>query len=472
MVWRWLQQQFGTGRPAEPSVSISDAALPKDSVDLLQFSASPTGRTIDVVIGFDFGTSCAKVAVQTPYELGARTLLVPFGDLGYKSCAYVLPASVYRDDAGQWYLSPPRARFVEHRAHLKLPLLGEIRSGHAPDSDSTTAAVAFMALGLRSVRHYFLSSQSAVFGRAPLSWALNVGVPSAGYDDGAIRERFGVVARIAWLVSLSPAISSQQIQAHLAKQVPPALDDVPVSVVPEVAAEMVGYARSKFRRPGLHTVFDVGASTLDVCGIDLFDREGEDNYELLTADVRDLGLLELQARRRRICQVSSQSQKGLEDIVGPMNAPTPQSQEVELELKRCDEEYVEDAAKIVIRTLAWLKLRRAPEAPAWRDGLPLFVTGGAAHAPIIEAIVRRVHTKADSIWVNYNGIRRQPLPMEFAEGPKAGDPVLSRMAVAYGLSFPAINIGKIVPPHEIPDVYPELRRRRDWQHAYVSKEAV
>jgi hypothetical protein len=46
------------------------------------------------------------------------------------------------------------------------------------------------------------------------------------------------------------------------------------------------------------------------------------------------------------------------------------------------------------------------------------------------------------------------------------------MAVAYGLSFPEINIGTIVPPHEIPDVEPEPMRRRDWQRAYVDKDAV
>jgi len=46
------------------------------------------------------------------------------------------------------------------------------------------------------------------------------------------------------------------------------------------------------------------------------------------------------------------------------------------------------------------------------------------------------------------------------------------MAVAYGLSFPEINIGTIVPPNEIPDVQPEPMRRREWQRAYVDKDAV
>jgi hypothetical protein len=46
------------------------------------------------------------------------------------------------------------------------------------------------------------------------------------------------------------------------------------------------------------------------------------------------------------------------------------------------------------------------------------------------------------------------------------------MAVAYGLSFPEINIGRIVPPSEIPDVEPEPMRRREWQRAYIDKDAV
>lgn len=496
--WRWLQAQLGISRGAESDRPREEHSVPCRATEkrnspapakrdlptkrvvasqatanneLLQFSGNPKGHAIDVVVGFDFGTSCAKGAIQTPYALGGRTMFVSFGNVGHRSSRYLLPAAVYRDDADQWYLSPPPGHYVERRAHLKLPLLGEIRSGEAPNSESTTAAIAFVALALRLARAAFLESQAAIYGSVPLRWALNLGVPSAGYDDEHISARFLLLARAAWNASLSAQVTSPRIQKEIENPAVGIDDDVPIAVVPEVAAEMVGYARSKFRRTGLHAVFDIGASTLDVCGINLFGSDGDDTYELLTADVQDLGLLALHGRRREMFP-SVPSNMLPDDIVGPLGEPPITAAHNRQLLMDCDSKYIEDTAKTVIRTLAWLRKCRAPDASAWRDGLPLFVTGGAAAAPIVQSIVKRVDQIADSIWVNYNGIYPQPLPMSFAEGPPLGDAVLSRMAVAYGLSFPEINIGKIVPPHEIPNVYPAPLPRRDWQRSYVSKEAV
>ena len=74
-----------------------------------------------------------------------------------------------------------------------------------------------------------------------------------------------------------------------------------VDVVPEIAAEVVGYARSKHRREGLHVMVDVGASTIDICGFVLHAADGEDGdqYHLLTALVKRLGLHELHRAHSR-----------------------------------------------------------------------------------------------------------------------------------------------------------------------------
>ena len=441
---------------------------------LLQFSAQPKGSVTDVVVGFDFGTSSAKVAIQTPYLLGGRTIIVDFGPFGHESCTYLLPVAAYRGDSEAWSLTKPNGGAAEHRGHLKLPLLGEIRNGQAPNQDSATWAVAFVALALREARRAFLRNQAETYGGIRLQWALNFGIPSAGYDDLAIRSRFLEVARAAWLVSLTPDVSSVTVTAALASTSANSTGDVPVAVVPEVAAEMVGYARSRYRRSGLHTVVDIGASTLDICGIDLFARDGDDTYELLTADVRDLGFLELHARR----VVAAGHQPPFDgvpaDIVAPLAGLAQLDDGLRNKLQRCDRDYIEAAATVIIRTLAWLRKCRAPGSPAWREGLPLFVTGGGAGSSVVKRILDTADARAKGMWVNYRGLVRQPLPMDVASGPVGGGEAsaLSRMAVAYGLSFPEINIGTMVPPHEIPDVEPEPMRRRDWQRAYVDKDAV
>lgn len=59
--------------------------------------------------------------------------------------------------------------------------------------------------------------------------------------------------------------------------------------------------------------------------------------------------------------------------------------------------------------------------------------------------------RAKRMWVNYRGLVKQPLPMDVAVGltDVANAGTSPRLAVAYGLSFPEINIGRISPPNEI-----------------------
>ena len=71
------------------------------------------------------------------------------------------------------------------------------------------------------------------------------------------------------------------------------------------------------RHPGLHAVIDIGASTLDVCGIELLAKDGEDAYELLTADVRDFGFLELHSRRMGVAGHKPPFDAVPNDLVAP-----------------------------------------------------------------------------------------------------------------------------------------------------------
>src|SRR5262249_35783359 len=91
-------------RAQHPQAPHSRRELPPE---FLQFSSTPSGTVTDIVVGFDFGTSCAKVAMQTPYALGARTVVIDFGPLGHESCAYLLPAAVHRDGTDRWHLTRP-----------------------------------------------------------------------------------------------------------------------------------------------------------------------------------------------------------------------------------------------------------------------------------------------------------------------------------------------------------------------------
>ena len=45
---------------------------------LLNVIGLPKERPTDLVVGVDFGTSCTKIVIQSPYKLGGRAVAVPF----------------------------------------------------------------------------------------------------------------------------------------------------------------------------------------------------------------------------------------------------------------------------------------------------------------------------------------------------------------------------------------------------------
>ena len=159
-------------------------------------------------------------------------------------------------------------------------------------------------------------------------------------------------------------------------------------MIPEVAAEVVGYARSPHRNPGLHVLVDVGASTLDICGFILWESGGDDQYTLLTADVPRLGAFEL--HRRRIEALHSELPETDYQRLLPDDpiAPIPEDAAAEYapsgdeatiqKLRSVDHEYERLCANAEMRTIMALRKCRDPHSSRWDQGLPVFLCGGGA----------------------------------------------------------------------------------------------
>src|SRR5439155_17764763 len=69
------------------------------------------------------------------------------------------------------------------------------------DPEETALSIAYVALALREARRFFLSSQNESYGSDRIRWSMNLGIPSAGYDDSVIRRRFEEIAQAGWLLS-------------------------------------------------------------------------------------------------------------------------------------------------------------------------------------------------------------------------------------------------------------------------------
>jgi hypothetical protein len=433
-------------------------------------------QALDLVIGLDFGTSATKVVVRSPFLLGQRAVAVSFGELGHATSPYLLPTRLWVGPRGHFSLvQNEEGRLI---TDLKLPLLdhcgphGEAQ-GTDMDEERLVPAVAYLALVLRETRRRHLAAERETYGRFDIRWSVNLGIPSAGYDDGTIRELFQRAVRAAWHLShgWAPLTRASVVGALRLDHLDPG---IPIDVVPEVAAQAAGYARSTLRDPGLHLLIDVGATTLDICGFILHAREGRDRYELLTTTVERLGVLELHRRRLAtlLCRKGNEAKATEPD--DPL-APVPESLADYHPGCSCnppdvDREFLDNGCRDIMRDLLLLKRDRDPNSRRWVEGLPVFLCGGGNGMGLYQLMVSDADERFRRATVG-SGLRLRvlPKPTQLAN-EDVGDAMFHRLSVAYGLSFDALDIGKISPPHEISDL--PRPRRRDPGEGFVSKDQV
>lgn len=431
-----------------------------------------TGEITDLVVGLDFGTSCTKAVIRSPFAFQSRATAVRWRG-GNVDGPYLLPTVLYETNAGFNLESGGAVRSTHDK--LKIDLMNN------PTVRETRArAAAYLGLALRAARQWFLDSQHDVYERFRFRWALNLGIPSAGYDDERVREAFCAVARAAWRLSLRPDPPTLNEAVGAFTDAERGVDSLEhVDVVPEIAAEVVGYARSKHRREGLHVMVDVGASTIDICGFVLHPADGGDGdqYDLLTALVKRLGLHELHLRRTRAVEAAGGR---LRSVVAA--APSPlgalpdagrsyvdhPARRLRGQLDRIDEEYTEECTNAIMTVLMALRRRRDPHSTNWGSGLPVFVGGGGGRFKLVTDILSRSHERLVKA-VETRGIKRMGLPELRSLSNSDILEMAGRLDVAYGLSFDSLVIGEISPPHRIADVprMPERSKREA-----VGKEQV
>jgi hypothetical protein len=457
----------------EPPGQRAKARVPDSRERLLDpslttFPGGPEGDVVDLVIGLDFGTSCCKVVIRSPFMARGRAMAIPFEKLSHDSSIYLIPTEISEaPDGTMWLVAHATAR---RERVPKMELLADVLS-----PDAANSAVCYLALLLRESRGWFLSSQCEEYRGFTPRWALNIGIPSAGYDDEIVRERFGSVARAAWIVSLesSPPTRSRAAEA-LATEVSSAPNPVQIGVIPEIAAETVGYARSPMRESGLHLIVDVGASTMDVCGFILHKNEDDDQYTLLHAVVERLGCLELQIRRltaigrgdadatRAIDPLSQIAVNGV-DLVGH------ESRDLRVKILEVEKEFVGACSASVGTVLRYLRTKGDPNAAAWSRGLPVFLCGGGATIPVFERAIAAASDNLEKGTTTKGLVRKRlPTPADLANQGLPEQQFL-RLAVAYGLSFDSFDIGRIVPQSRTPPMLPKRRRE---QADMITKDQV
>ncbi len=401
-----------------------------------QFSdLDPAARPVDVAIGLDFGTATTKVVMRTFYEPDKPGFAVDFGAIAHCSNKYLLSTKLWISESGEVALR--RSNHATQLIDFKYQLMN---SGHEERhvigitewrDHPSTASAAYLALVLQSARTWFLENQNRKFPKRPVRWSVNVGLPSENFDNKLLCAKYLKVCSAAWELSVSEKSLTwedvnrqvclgepdQAALNHIGESSIPDIEvmgedenlGAVISLMPEVVAEVAGYANSFQRTEGVHFLIDVGASTIDICSFILHEQEGEDQYEILGALVEPLGTSRLQDERINITKkLSNTFQKYFSEMLyhEPSN-PLPIEHgeylpsEVQLqkeldlsqkELKEVDKIMLVDCRKAVARIAEYTRKDRDPRSSCWKTKVPVFVAGGGSNLPIYSNAVKSIQS--------------------------------------------------------------------------------
>ena len=438
-----------------PPAFISDADRARFEAHLRAGIGASTadGEELFLVLGLDFGTSSTKMIVRLPYEAGEPTIAIPAPDpcrsgddpylwqtvLWLQAQGTLLPWP----EPGAAVLNALKQGLIQGRSETAIS-----NANSSVEVNRTHAGVAYLAFVIRYVRGWLLVNRPNLFrGRRPV-WFVNVGMPTASYDDLQLAEPYRRIAAAALqLAKMDSPVTVQATQVFLedpnvrsAGKSEEAAEALGVAVFPEAAAEMTGFAKSSRNAPGLYLLVDVGAMTLDACVFRLNpDATKGDLYSFMMAQVRPLGVDSFYwflAEGKTESRFIQQCERTLHSVVWETK-----------------------------------KRRKDPYAETWKPGneVPVFLAGGGAANRLHQDVVTSVGTllKRD---LRNNGIRLLELPLprtlELPE-PLAH---LGRMAVAWGLSYLPTDIGRIHPMRDIEDI--PLPVVADTGQQFVSKDHV
>lgn len=443
-----------------------------------------------LVVGLDWGTSCTKVVIRDPYGPDSPAYLVNFGKLGDEELRHLLPTCLFLSHNGEASLREEHG--WRSLTRLKLNLMegkGSVSYGRFSACPKEIAAL-YLGLVLRYAREWFIRTHEDIYGTYEIEWQLNLGIPAASHDDVETCNTFREVALVGWQLSQHVTVTLEK--AHDAFQevsdgtFDAGIADYNVNVVPEVAAQVVGYAQSNLRRKGLHLLIDVGAATLDVAGFILTERDGEDRYNILRAQVEPLGTTSLEQERwgalKKLASKVFSSRRAMDTWARKVTAarqnpmhkvhsdlreyfPCHVRSRISLGQQRSiEEDFQADCFKVLREVIADLRGNRDPNAPMWNQGLPIFLAGGGRSIKVYNRALANLNAWRDR-HLRAHAFKVRSLPMPASLQSKYLRPEdAHRFSVAYGLSYPIDDIGVVKPPHRIADLDLKVYRRRRYTY--------
>jgi hypothetical protein len=273
-------------------------------------------------------------------------------------------------------------------------------------------------------------------------------------------------------------ITSKQLSDCIFDEKTEQLHPDAVNPIPEIIAEVVGYAHSQLRKNGMFLMIDIGAGTIDVSTFILSGKNDEDLYSILFAEVKRLGAYIL--HRYRIDVAKKIVEKKLQCIDKACDgiSPLPDEKDYLLSIDGTNKEVFNKAnvhflskCSVFLRSvLKETKNHRNPLALEWERTLPVFLCGGGSKIQLFKSMIQHAEKSLQTAGFKGFDLKVLPKPDNF-EGDDIPPTDYHRLAVSYGLSHSEIDLGQIIPQRDIKD-FEYKPRELDVDKLYIDKDMV
>jgi hypothetical protein len=437
-------------------------------------------------LGLDFGTSSLKAVISDRDR--QLTYAVPFRDI-QGVARYLLPCRVYRGTttagAGSYNLDGHGVAFQD----LKLALLSASVSHEAQLN-----VVGFLALALRLIRGWLLSTHGATYG-GEIIWDMAIGLPFANLENEKLVSLYKTLSTAAWIASTKEQLTTAMVQQAIkrAKELTAGapvdsdvedVEDIAVDVHPEIAAQIHGFVSSGAYDPNASNIYllvDVGAGTLDASVFRVKREAGQskESFAFFTTSVEPHGVMNLHRQRTGALQkaladqlpdradllqaVKSISQlTDAEEALPEQIADYFQGVDAQFQGETIDRQFYKRVKhQVAQETYAKVEADKLLSQQQMR-GMDMFICGGGSRSGFYQQLNADMQSSPGCSWF---GVTPQPLQRPSGlQAPGLPRSDYHRLSVAYGLS--RLKLDELVAQVPAMDVE---HRRIDFSERYIDK---
>lgn len=433
---------------------------------------------LEIIIGFDFGTSCSKVVLRdVPRNI---SYAVDFGKYGHKTNTFLLPTRLYLKKDNTFSFQSGGTLFKD----IKTNLIDNPDEKLTDNLTNTDIAIAYFGCAFQQVREWFIKMKGDIYLRNNIIWQINVGIPARDYSNSTLVTLFRYVTLLGWELSLNTdEITIEKIHQLISK-IPDlknqgeswlSIHPEDIYAIPEIIAAIVGYAKSRMRKDGMYFLMDVGASTVDVSMFNLFKRDGEIKYSILWAELGRYGVLSQLITRLNSLPSGIKDRVSINLNLDQCTDPLPDiyhylSDDERHSMVKTDLTFTRELRNLIGRVIVKVKIDQNPNDSTWGNGIPIFITGGGSEIDYYKEILLSKFLELSNMKIGYPNIVDLPNLEDLEIGDQSLS-VIKRFSSAYGLSYRESDIGTIIGAGSI-EAISKYEFVVDYSDRYIDKDFI